>query len=271
MSEEAYIQIRKYLTGNLTDSERDDFEQRLKTDTALKSTVESFSKLMDGRTNESLLNIDKDDVLEPLDEHLRNKLDDKSKLNVEMFQKLDSSQHNEPREVNMPASKVAFSKIWYAIAAAVVLLIVTTLLVIGPGNDQKSLTNRVLSESINRLDVPAGRGDDDDHWRTAYKEGRFEKTIQLLTSIEEQTKEQRFYLGLSLLYLEKHTQAADVLIDPEFQGTNYYNLAKWYASLAIYLSGDRQKSIKFWKQIASDKNVFKSKEATELLRLSGVE
>lgn len=154
-------------------------------------------------------------------------------------------------------------RVWYATAAAVLMLVTAGLL-------WRSVNSSVEFEDyfahFNQL--VSFRGEAGNKGIEAYSRKNYEEAFQLLNALEkpELSDELKFYLGVSALGSNHESEAITVFTELGIERSGrYYQQIRWYLALAYWKNENVIKAISLLEGI--EKGQYKFAEAQELIEL----
>ena len=75
----------------------------------------------------------------------------------------------------------------------------------------------------------------------AYKDGEYEKAVEIFQSATDSTSEYKLYLAKALLYTQKYEQAVPYLLDVK-NSDEYFEQGQWHLTLAYLGAGEEEKA-----------------------------
>lgn len=135
-------------------------------------------------------------------------------------------------------------------------------------NNPMLLADAYLAKPFEYSETSRGNITDETHWATAkeaYSNKQYEKAVEEIYQISTKDEEQKFYLGLSLIYQKKPDFLAASVLFKEVQNTNFKYDATWFLALS-YIKLNNYESAKIELQKLVDVGNQKSKEAQKLLK-----
>lgn len=160
-------------------------------------------------------------------------------------------------------------KKWLYVAASIAVLLGISLFFV----DQKPTANKLYAqyfEPYPNTVAPVVRSDSDKNLKSdafaAYESENYEKASQLFVRIASTEKEEfaYFYNAMSLMKLERVSEAADILSKTEWT-ESYKDKSLWYLSLCRLKQNNLLETKELLRKLIQ-KNGFKYKEAESLLR-----
>ena len=251
---ELHEEIEKYVNGEMTPAEEVAFEARLAADSSLAEEVNIYRQAGEMLSDEPLR-----DFVAMLEEEKQDYLQRKNGTS------------NDGRDNALPTRSLAPQK-WYAIAAAIVVLVVVTI-TFWPTSKPDAATwyavnfspypAQALRNTDNRY--PEGLAEA----LKQYREGRYEEAATLLKTWQNDPVEgtlAMFYRSQALMASANFSQSID-LLERQLAGepTVYTQSVQWYAALTYLANGDTQKSIDMANQILSIPNHAYTSQAKALI------
>jgi tetratricopeptide (TPR) repeat protein len=234
--------IESYLSGEMNEQQRKEFEIKMKDDQKLSSDVKLFIE-----TNEAIL----DDEVYKFRKSVRNVIN-------------ESSNHSNTIEFSRKLVK-------YSLIASIIILIGVSLwqLIINVTPDkiyskyyrpyETDLSTRSVNVTTDKINVAY----------LLYQKGEYEASYEilnnyLLKNIDNPTA--HFYLGMNSLELGKTDKAIDELKEVEKNPSTPYAMhARWYLSLA-YLKVGNLNEAKKYLNIIVEEDVFYAEQAKKILK-----
>ncbi len=105
-------------------------------------------------------------------------------------------------------------------------------------------------------------------WHQAYRDGQYDRVVELLGPQVERGEEASFYFGSTLLYLEYPRRAIPPL-EKVLQTGNpegYEENARWYLAIAYLLDNDPDSAVPLLREIVEKNRHYKQKAAMKLLK-----
>lgn len=225
MNEERYIVFDQYLQGEMTDEEKNLFENQLKEDQEMASEFETFKEVQS---------------------HLKNKFEfeeERAIFKENLKQIADKNFDRKPKVIGL--------KPWYlAIAASVAVLFGLFFFnynqnpVFSDYNNPEHATFTERSTADETLKMA----------ETAYNKRRYNKAIPLFETILEKNKtaEIQFFYGVSLLE-ESHYKKAETVFNELKEGNSAYKeKSKWYLALSKLKQKDYESCKAILQTISED-------------------
>lgn len=242
MKEHDYILFEDYLTGQLSKTENNQFQERLKTDNTFKNAFDTYKLTSDFLEN----------TYQKEEETVAFQKD----LAAVSNRYFDSTQNQSTK------SKKGF-RAWMGIAAGILLFLgifISQLFSEPQYSDyahypEISLTvrgaeNALLLEAEN-----------------AFNTKDFKTANQLFTQLinnDSATSELQLYQAISLIELKKYAQADSILTELIYAPSVYQSEAKWYAALSKLKQDDKASCAELLKTIPEDSDHYK--QAQKLLK-----
>lgn len=225
--EQDIVMIERYLEGNLEEQERVAFDQRLKTDEEFQQWVTHMESMVNGIKYTGRKN-----VMKQLAE---------LEANLPEVQLLEEEQE----ESNIVAMKPNKFRYWAAAAAAIALVLISSLFLLtyNSGQSDQDLFTAYYEPYSGDL---SRSGDEDlvdkrERAYFAYGQGQHERAIPLFEEVidQEPTSKLRFYLGNAYLSVGEAEKAAqqfkEVLRDSDYP---LQDQSRWYLALS-YLKAEK--------------------------------
>ena len=244
MNDEATYQlIEQYLAGELSDAERNAFEQRLKEDKVLAAETELHHRLHESLAGEKIHELRA--VLQEVDEEW-----DRSSKVRNLF----------------PAR-------WLYAAAAVILVLVASVLYI---NRTRHLSpEELFAQSFEPYQMVLNQRsfkEDEDILNAAinaYERGDYDVAVEKfseLKSVDSLGVAPKFYTAISWLALQQPEKAIDLLSSIATQDKHLLSeQARWYLVMAYLASGDKTSAQRILGDMLGNERHFKQEEVGKLL------
>lgn len=134
--------------------------------------------------------------------------------------------------------------------------------------DPMLLADVYLAKPFDNPETLRDNETDEVHWanaKAAYDYQQYEKAVEEIYQISTKNEDQKFYLGLSLIYQKKPDFLGASTLFKEIQNSEFKYDAKWFLALS-YIKLNNYESAKIELQKIVDSGNQKSKEAKELLK-----
>lgn len=169
-------------------------------------------------------------------------------------------------------SKVVRLRPWLMAASIAFLVGISSWLLFfnSPGIDTDELYNAHFSPYENVVH-PIERGEQLEDLQTqaftAYEEGDYARALSLFKELQHKSTDGyiKFYEAITLMQLNKHEDAADLLTNYIEGNDELSNRAEWYLALCYLKLDEAAKSKSLLKKVAG-RDGFKAKEANKLLK-----
>ncbi len=235
-----YLEIDKYLNGELTEKELMTFREKLKTDTDFANEVKLYQEIESKLTSKMSNQKEEND--------LRNTLEDLSLV----FSEKEGKTKSEKQKVKKQESKVFSLKRYskYMVAASIILI--ATIL-------WKNSINPIYSDFANHESIDlVVRGNSDKNLinaQDAFNSKDFvtaEKELRTLLYLDRTKVELQLYLGICLLEQNKYEKAESIFNKIATGKSIYKNKAIWYMALSKLKQKDYKSCKVYLKQIPKD-------------------
>jgi len=239
------VLIEKYLTNNLSKTEKQLFDKLIVNDEDFRTEVELRSVLFADYKVEQ-------------------------KLKMRAWAKGLEEKKITPLATS-PTTNSSFFSYFKRFAALVIVGITAYFLytISLPSTNPSLLSPHLLHKHPSPTVVMGKAQDKQENWElaiAAYRNKRYDLTADELLKLPSLTEEQQFYLGLSYLYQEPSlaVNAADAFEPLYHKSGNFNEEALWFGALA-YLEGKDEHNAKVLLKRIVDGETWKVKEARELL------
>ncbi|MEN7549742.1 tetratricopeptide repeat protein [Rapidithrix thailandica] len=237
--------IEKYLDNALSAKEVEEVNQRLAEDDEFRRCVDQSRLMIHGIRRNARM-------------QLRRKLDEIEESLIE------TDETKEAKIISLTHSRILVS-----IAAAVTLLIISTLLIINLPETPQNLYVQYYQPYRNIVTANV-RGELQELSKyelafTAYDSGNYELATNLFKELlaKEATATYLFYLANSYLALEKNTQAAKYFEQVIHLNEDFVDQAKWYLALIALNEKNIEEAKSLLKELKT--SGYRSEEVTEIL------
>ncbi|MBV1923034.1 MAG: tetratricopeptide repeat protein [Flavobacteriaceae bacterium] len=226
--------IEKYISGNLTAEETNEFNRLCEADIAFKEEVKFHENLQKVTAHEDNIAF---------------------KETLKTFEKEQKSNKRNPR-------------IWWIAASFIGILIITYIFSFQQTSHEVLFAENF--EPYRNVIQPIVRGEQDETLKTkafvAYENKEYEKAIQNFSELKVIEKESYpiFYLANSYLALQDSENAISLLQDYINTEGMLKDKAKWYLGLSYLSNEETEKAISIFEEISNSKS-YNHEKATSLL------
>jgi len=230
--------IEKYLYGELSDTEFQEFEQQLKEDTDFADEVKLRSVIF-------------------------------AKAKSDFKKKLLDANHKDQNPISEP-KVVKLNPAYYLKRIAAVLIIGVLAFAIYRTLNSAEITPNVdtyIAETHADPTVVMGETDNEKAWQlavTAFQQDNYAEAVNAIKKIESLDTEQQFYLGLGNLYQGDYPAAITAFESLAGSQNSFTESTKWYISLAHLKNNQPEQAKKYLQDIVASSS-WKAKEAQALL------
>ncbi len=251
-----YQLFDRFLTGEMSPSEQEEFQEELRNDSSLQEEFETYRTL----TN-SIQQVEKDQFRKELLKM------GEEQINRELTQKTED-QDAKVKSIN--SNKLRY---WVAAAASVIILLIPGSLYIYNHIYHPQQVFEKYYTPYNNIVAPTMRNDTKEsalqQTLGSYLTGDYEQSIADLRSYinnhQEKNIEARFFLGISYLETNQFKNAVEQFQTVIGKRDHLANQAKWYLGLTYLKMGKQKKAENQMQEIANHPSNSYHQKARELL------
>lgn len=232
MEEQAYILMERYLAGDLSVDEKNDFEKRLKTDLEFKETFEAYQ-----------------DVSDQL-EHKFNKHSEREAIKKSIDQVADSYFEKKPPNENNQTKKSSF-KPWRIGVAAMILILVGIYAYQEFSTPVYSDYNQYATVSFQ------SRGEENNSLKEAeeaFNSHQFAEAASYFEALNKENNniEYKLYWAISLVEIDQFKKADQLYLDILRGESAFVNEALWFGALSKLKQENSKASSQLLSQIPEE-------------------
>ena len=233
------ILLNNYFEGNLSEEEKQQFDELLANDSEFKTEFE-FQK--------------------------------KAKVAVALSER--QKLKNQLKEIENSRKQKNNNKTWLSIAASIVVVLSLGFIFFWNSSTTNDDLYADFYETFPNIEAPTTRGENNLNIKSeafyAYDSKDYKKAIELFSEIYkvEKTDYAIFYIGLSEMELNEHKKAINTF--SLFEGdsnNNFYYYVKWYKALCYLKENDIENSKKLLNEVVKNTNPFQLKSKELLSKL----
>lgn len=233
------ILLNNYFEGNLSEEEKQQFDELLSNDSEFKTEFE-FQK--------------------------------KAKVAVALSER--QKLKNQLKEIENSRKLKNKNKTWLSIAASIVVVLSLGFIFFWNSSVKNDNLYADFYETFPNIEAPTTRGENTLNIKSeafyAYDSKDYKKAIELFSEIYkvEKTDYAIFYIGLSEMELNEHKKAINTfsLFDGD-TNNNFYYYVKWYKALCYLKENDIENSKKLLNEVTKNTNPFQLKSKELLSKL----
>jgi len=233
------ILLNNYFEGNLSEEEKQQFNELLSNDSEFKAEFEFQMK---------------------------------AKIAVALSER--KKMKNQLKEIENSRKQKSNNKTWLSIAASIVVILSLGFIFFWNSSAKNDNLYADFYETFPNIEAPTTRGENTLNIKSeaffAYDSKNYKKAIELFTEIYkiEKTDYAIFYIGLSEMELNEHKKAiATFSLFKGDSNNNFYFYIKWYKALCYLKENDIKNSKKLLNEVVKTVNPFQSKSKELLSKL----
>ena len=218
--EEQYEQIEAYINGKMTDDERQEFKTKMNLDSTLQQEVQLHQELSQALSEKEVMELEN------------------------LLAEVGQSYENED-STDTSGKVVSLFRKYRALAAAVAILVVGTILFQLATGGEADLYAKYHEPFPSYLEVRSGEPGDKPLQQAidAYKSGDYATAKQVFDSLPQEDLSIKFYASLSALeagFIQDAIKGLEAVASDA--NATYRQQAEWYLALAYLKNGDLEKT-----------------------------